>query len=738
MKRQQRWVYLALCLGIIAAAVAIRIGDPFVVQALRLLAFDTYQKMAPRDYDPSLPVRVVDIDEESLRRLGQFPWPRTMWAELLDRLAAAGAVMVAIDATFPEPDRTSPEELARSLPPAEAAALQAAASGGPTHDEAFATAIGHLPTVLGAVLTNAAAEGVAPEAPKKAGFAVSGDDPRAFIRDFPAISDNLPVLADAALGIGAVNWVPDRDQVVRRVTLVFTVSGQYVPSLAAEALRVAQGASTYVLRGANTSGALRLGNTGLNAIRIGAADLQTDAEGAIWLQFRKTAPERFLPVWKILAGEVPQQEIAGNVLFIGSSAAGLQDLRASPLDTGIPGVEIQAQALEDMLTGKLLVRLDYADTVEIIAIILLGLLFTFLLNRLSALFSAALGILTIVGIFGACWIAFGQFHLLFDPLYPAGSLLLLLIAATLYVYRQSERQRAEVRTAFSRYVSPAVVDDIISDPSGLELGGEVRELTLLFCDVRNFTSISEQMTAHELTRFINQLLTPLSDVILRHRGTIDKYMGDAIMAFWNAPLDEPNHAVNACQSAVEMAAALIKLNEEWQAMPRERPFPTVRIGIGINTGECCVGNLGSEQRFDYSAIGDNVNVASRFEGLSKLYGLTTIIGERTAAALPSADTLELDLVRVKGRGEPTRIFTLLAVTRAGEPERAALQAGHASFLESYRSQKWDEAEAAIGRCLMSGVRGMEGYYAVFTERIAGMRANPPPLDWDGAFTSLEK
>ncbi len=329
--------------------------------------------------------------------------------------------------------------------------------------------------------------------------------------------------------------------------------------------------------------------------------------------------------------------------------------------------------------------------------------------------------MVIVGLLGGAWFLYRGPGLLFDPLFPALALLVLIVTATLYIYRQTELQRAEVRRAFGRYVSPAVVDDIIANPDNLELGGEVRELTLLFCDVRNFTTISESMNAQELTHFINSLLTPLSDVILKHRGTIDKYIGDAVMAFWNAPLDEPNHASRACAAAVDMAAALEKLNVEWQAEQRDKPFPKVRIGIGINTGECCVGNLGSVQRFDYSAIGDNVNVASRFEGLSKAYAVTTIVGERTASALPADAVLELDLVRVKGRTEPTRIYTLLEVLHPEQAARERLIASHANFLGAYRAQKWDDAEAAMTECL--GV-GLDSYYAVLTKRIAEHRAAP--------------
>jgi adenylate cyclase len=289
-------------------------------------------------------------------------------------------------------------------------------------------------------------------------------------------------------------------------------------------------------------------------------------------------------------------------------------------------------------------------------------------------------------------------------------------------------------------VSPDVVNELIANPGKLELGGEVRELTLLFCDVRNFTTISERLNASELTRFINELLTPLSDVVLRHRGTIDKYMGDAIMAFWNAPLAVPDHASQACRSALEMAARMQDLNRRWreEATAAGKPFQEVRIGIGINTGNCCVGNLGSVQRFDYSAIGDEVNVASRFEGLAKVYGLTAIVGERTVRFAPEFPALELDLVRVKGRAAPAPIYTFCNLVDDDQARIAGLQDAHSRFLSAYRKGRWDEAEAAIQECRGLQVAKLEHYYAVFLGRIAGYRAAPPLEDWGGVFTAQEK
>jgi adenylate cyclase len=735
MRGLRRHTYWALCIAILGAAVFVRLADPVVVQSLRLIVFDTFQRLAPRAYDPQLPVRVVDIDEASLAEIGQWPWPRTVMRDLIERLGQAGAAAIAFDVLFAEPDRTSIEEVAKNLPPEQATAILNAAPSVKNNDTAFADALAKLPVVTSATLTGTPSS----PPPVKAGFAIAGDDPRPFIANFAGSTSNLPAIDAAAAGVGSINWVPDRDQVVRRVPLVFRVGDDFVPALAPETLRVAQGASTYVLRASNASGQTGLGQaTGLNAIRIGDLEVPVEADGSVRIDFRYSEPRAFLSAAKVLSGSVPREDIDGRIMLIGSSAPGLLDLRATPLDSTIPGVEVHAQIIEHILAGRQLTRPDYASGAEIAVVFLLGLLLAFYLPQASARISSALAIIIVVVLFGGAWLLYRKAGLLFDPLYPALSLLLLTIAGTLYIYRQTELQRAEVRRAFGRYVSPAVVDDIIANPDRLELGGEVRELTLLFCDVRNFTSISETMNAQQLTHFINSLLTPLSDVILRHRGTIDKFIGDAVMAFWNAPLDEPDHAASACRAAIDMAAAVESLNGEWQAQQRDKPFPKVRIGIGINTGECCVGNLGSVQRFDYSAIGDNVNIASRFEGLSKAYSVTSIVGERTAKALPQSMTLELDLVRVKGRSEPTRIYTLLDVYHPANGAGERLREAHARFLSAYRGQKWDDAEAVIDECLQSGVAGLESYYAVFRERIAGHRVAPLAIDWDGAHTALDK
>ena len=738
MSVRARFPYFLLVGSFIAAAVLIRYADPFIVQAARLIAFDTYQRLSPQAYDPDLPVRIVDIDETSLAKYGQWPWPRTVMRDLVDRLGEMGAAVVAFDIQFAESDRTSLEQIVRRLPQEEAGRLADVIVGKSTNDQEFAAALKRTPSVLATALSGSGGEfSYRP----KAGFAIAGDDPRPFIPSFAGGVGNLGILEEAAAGIGSINWIPDRDQVLRRVTLLYRVGDTFVPSLFAETLRVAQGASTFLLKASNASGESAFGQrSGLNHVRIGNFEIPTDRDGAIWMKYRHTQPNAFIPAANVMAGTVPPEEIAGRIILIGSSAPGLLDLRATPLDEAVAGVEVIAQAIEHVLSGRSLTRPDYSLALEQVVIVVFGILIAIVLAKISAWAAGLLGLFAIESLLVGGWLAYDFFGLLFDPVYPAFALLCLLAAATFYVYRQVEVQRGEVRRAFSRYVAPTVVDELIANPDKLELGGEIRELTLMFCDVRNFTSISERLSATELTRFINELLTPLSDVILRNRGTIDKYMGDAIMAFWNAPLAVPDHAIQACQSAIDMTVRMQELNARWEqeAKAAGRTFREVRIGIGINTGDCCVGNLGSVQRFDYSAIGDQVNVASRFEGLAKVYGVTAIVGELTVAKTPEYPALELDLVRVTGRETPTPIFTFHKLLDDDAGRLARLQPCHGEFLSAYRKARWKEAEAAMAECRSARIAALDPYYAVFTSRIAAYRITPPAPDWDGVFTAREK
>ena len=730
------WTYIALVSVLIAAAISLRLFDPFFVRALRLIAFDAYQRLHPEQYDPNLPIRIVDIDEQSLAKIGQWPWPRTTVADLLLALASKGAAVVGFDILFAEPDRTSAEEIAKRLPATQGFALFAAIKGEPTNDETFAAALKKAPSVLSVSLGPG---GSNTPFKAKAGFAVAGQDPRPFIINFPGVTKNLPALDDAAHGIGAFNWTPDRDQIVRRVALIYRMGETLIPSLAAETLRVAQQAGSYILKASNASGETAFGqSTGLNHIRIGKVEVPTDNSGSVYLKFRHYNPKAYIPAWKVLEGEVPNDEIEGRIILIGTSAPGLLDLRATPLDAAVPGIEMHAQVIEQLLTGQFLTRPDYALALEQFVVLALGILLAWVLPRVSATTAVAVGLATMGLVAIGGWTAFRYADLLFDPTYPAVALGGITAAISSYVYRSVEAQRSQIRQAFSQYLSPAVIQDIINDPDRLKLGGEERDLTLMFCDVRNFTSISQDLSAIDLTQFINELLSPLTEIILEQRGTIDKYMGDAIMAFWNAPLDDPEQTVHACNAALKMVAKMDELNEMWRqrAETAQRPFKRVNIGMGINSGRCCVGNLGSIYRFDYSAIGDEVNITSRFEGLTKMYGLPAIIGQRSLA--PGIAALEVDKVAVKGRTQATQIYTLLDMLGGTKTQLDCLQEKHQAFLAAYRDQQWDTAEQRIGECRNIGVSQLDTCYSLFASRIGMLRQTKLPSDWDGSYVMTEK
>ncbi|MGZ8417777.1 MAG: CHASE2 domain-containing protein [Methyloceanibacter sp.] len=734
-----RLLYVLILGTVIVASLALRIWDPSPVARLRSLVFDAYQRVSPRAFDPALPVRVVDIDEESLKRVGQWPWPRTVLADLVTKLGQNGAAAIGFDMVFPEPDRMSPANTLRFWPNAEAlAGLRQEIEKLPSNDQVFAEAIGTAPVVLGFI---AAPQGTS--FPKsKAGFAHGGDDPKLFAPYYPGAAASLKELQDQAQGAGSLNWIPDHDQIIRRMPMVIRVGDALYPSFAADMLRLAQGASTYMVKSSGASGEKAFGEkTGIVKIRVGDFEIPTEADGQMWIRFTPEAKERYLPAWKVLNGEIGREDLEGRVLLIGTSAAGLLDLRATPLDASVPGVSLHAQAIEQILQGSFLQRPDFATTAELLYILVIGLLIAFLIYRMGALGSAVLGGAAVAAVIGISWYAFDAFGWLVDPIYPAVALTAIYLVGTLVVFLRTERERNRVRHAFSHYMAPALVERLANDPSRLKLGGETRDMTLLFSDVRGFTGISEGLDAEELTRFLNSLFTPLSNIILEEQGTIDKFMGDAVMAFWNAPLDDSLHPSHACSAALRMMREMETLNDRWreEAEAKGRPFKPVRLGIGLNTGICCVGNLGSETRFDYSVIGDNVNVASRLEGQSKTYDVGTVVGESTTARAPDFAFLELDLLKVKGKTEATRIFTLLGDTALKQsPNFIKLADRHGEFLARYRAKDWDAAEALNRECERLNTSHLDRLYALYRERIDYFRMNPPPPQWDGTAEALSK
>jgi adenylate cyclase len=738
----KRWLDVAIPGLVMVAAVLLSTRQSPFIDQLRNLVFDSYQRALPRVYEPQ-PVRIVDIDEESLKRLGQWPWPRSEVARLVDRLGELGAQTVALDILFPEPDRMSPVNLARLWregpePGNEQTAFQQTLAHLPDPDATLAESLSRGPTVTAFAL-GTRGEGRPPAL--KAGFAHLGDDPLLFVKHFPRAVTAVPEIEAAATGSGVVSYLPDPDNIVRRAPLLMALGNQVYPSFAAEALRVAQGASSYTIKASGASGEQNFGEaTGITQVRIGQVIVPTDETGAVVLHDSGHVAQRFVPAWRVLEPDFDPTPIAGNIVIIGASAEAINDLKSTPVATLISGVEIHAQVIEQMLSGDFLRRPDWAPGAELVYLVVFGSLLIVTIRRVGALWSALIAIAFSGLAIGLSWYGFARAGLLIDPFYPCVVALLVYLSCSLIGYLRTERDKRFVRTAFGHYLSPVMVEALTKNPDQLRLGGEIRELTLLFSDVRGFTHIAEQLDPGELTTLINRFLTPLTRVIQEAGGTIDKYMGDCIMAFWNAPLDVSGHPAKAVQAALAMRTELAQLNENLKAEAARsgRPAVTIEAGIGLNSGAACVGNMGSEQRFAYSVIGDAVNIASRLESLSRAYGVDIVIGEDTVKQVPGLAFLELDQVRVKGRAAPLRIFTALGdgVT-ATTPDFKRLAERHHQMITAYRAQDWAAARAALADCRRLAAAPAE-LYELYDRRIADYAAAPPPANWDGVFIATTK
>jgi adenylate cyclase len=459
-----------------------------------------------------------------------------------------------------------------------------------------------------------------------------------------------------------------------------------------------------------------------------------------------TAPraERIVPAWKVLSGSMTAEQMArefnGAIVFIGAGAIGLRDLVATPVRERELGVMVHAQAVEQMILGQFLSRPDWADGLERLLLLAFGLGLLLALPRIGATRGAVLGLLLTGGTLAGSWYAFRSHHFLLDPTYPVLGILAVYVSVTVLTYYREEKARSYIHQAFDRYLSPELVKRIAADPHQLELGGEEREMTVLFCDIRSFSRISERLAPKDIIRFLIGFLTPMCDILLARKATIDKFIGDAILAFWNAPLDDPDQYANAARSALSMVERLERLNADMPAR-KDQPWPgKVAIGIGLNAGPCCVGNMGSAQRLSYSLIGDTVNLASRIEGLTKFYGVAIAMGSSMKAELPGFAAVGIDRVRVVGRDTPEEIFALLGdETVAASPAFQRFAQAHAAMLAAYRARDWKSAGSHLDEASAEAASyGLEKLYALYRERFAALGKAPPPEDWDGVFTAAEK
>jgi adenylate cyclase len=723
-----------VCLVLLIGFAALRVWDPHPVQEVRVRTWDYFQLFEPR-VKTMRPVTIVDIDEKSLAdpRLGQWPWPRTRIADMVTHLTKLGAVVIGFDAVFAEPDRLNPDIAAdtfRNLDEATRETLRAL----PSNDQILAEAIRQSRVVLG--------ESGGPDVHALdmnlpvTGLAMLGEEPQPFMYKFPGLLRNVEVLEKAAAGRGLFTIRPERDGIVRRVPMIMMAQGITMPSLTFEMLRVASGSGTILIKA---------DKAGIQSVGVRGFTIPTDANGQLWVHYARRDPSIYVSAVDVMDNRVPQDRIAGKLVLIGTSSVGLNDIKTTPVSPAMPGVEIHAQVLESALSGAVVWQPNYGIALEFLGALILGLIVIAFAPNLGPTTLVLVGGLFASALAGTAWFFYSQHKLLIDFTYPLMSTTAIYLTLIFASFVREQSQRRQIRSAFGRYLSPALVEQLALSPEKLVLGGEEREMTIMFSDMRGFTSISETYKSDPqgLTALMNRFLTPLTNAILNRKGTIDKYMGDAIMAFWNAPLDDKEHQINACEAALDMLErcdALEQAREEEAKAGGYTHIP-LNIGVGLNTGTCVVGNMGSDLRFDYSVYGDTVNLASRLEGQSKEYGFPIIVGSKTAMAVKEKFAiLELDFIMVKGKKEPEVIYAIAGredVAQSGRFQR--LRNLTIEMLACYRSRDWEGALAAIERGRKSDDgHALSSLYRLYEVRIRGYIETPPPEDWNGAYALLTK
>ena len=693
---------------------------------LQNYSFDTLQRLLPREIYAEDPVVIIDIDDRSLAEIGQWPWSRNQLAKVTNQAYAAAAL--GFDIVFAEPDRTNPQNFISSYPLNES--LKKELSALPSNDELFAQAItDHGTVVLGQALNNK--NNIKPSK-TKFGLVTQGDDPKQFITNYSGIQNNIKELENSAAGVGSMS-IGNNDAIVRQLPTFERVDDQLVPSLALEMTRVAVGASTFQIKSSNASSEEAYGaQTGINNIKLGPLTIPTTPEGNAWVYFAPSRDISTVSAADVISGVISPDFFEGKVALVGTSAAGLLDLRSTPTEKNVPGVTIIAQFIQQIFANEFLQRPDWLFGAEFIAGLLLAVLITLGIQVLGPIGGLSIFLVGSGGIMGSSYYFFKSKLFLVDPISPLIISLSVYVAVTFFNFLFTELERSRVRGAFAQYLSPEMVNRLAESSESLVLGGERKEMTFLFSDIRGFTKISEQYKddPEALTQLINELLTVLSNAILEHGGTIDKYMGDCIMAFWNAPTDQADHRQLAIQAAHSMNEALDEFNLNTEGSLDFK----LEIGIGINSGNCIVGNMGSDKRFDYTVLGDAVNLASRLESQSSNYGLHMIVGENTYMNDSDFTMIEIDKIAVKGKSTAETIYTCF---KSGMKLPEGFIDNHASFLAEYRAQNWNAANLLIDE-LMSSSNELELYYRHMKARIEKYITNPPSADWGGVYVATNK
>lgn len=690
-------------------------------------------------------VTLVTIDEKSLDELGRWPWPRARMAELLNAMVKYDPKVIGFDVVWSEPDENSElkglkatqekwKDLRGGNREFENYLNQAVRKA--DSDKTLAQSIvSSQRAVLGYFFHFWGKEGgyakkkPPDDLPPLSTFNLvkfsSKEAQKVPLFEADAVEANILVISEAAEGAGYFNIFPDEDGTVRWIPLAIKFQNRYYCSLSLAVLQ------KYL---DNPPLMLRIAEFGVEEIRLGEVTIPTNEEGRMLINYR--GPQKRFPYYSasdVIRGRLPADALKGKIVLVGATAIGIYDIRVTPFDHVFPGLEVHANVIDSILQQQFLYRPNWVTIFDLLAIVLIGLILGVFLPRVKAVPGAL-----IAGALFAVFILISRF--LFQSqgvwvnlTHPLLNLVVVYLGITGYKYMTEEREKKKVRGAFQYYLSPAVVEQVLGNPERLQLGGEKKDLTVLFSDIRGFTSISERMSPEGLVKFMNEYLTAMTDIVFQHDGLLDKYIGDAIMAIWGAPMDQPDHPRRACRTALEMIGALLRLQKKWAA----EGMPELNIGVGVNTGPMVVGNMGSKRRFSYTVMGDSVNLGSRLEGLNKVYGTRIITSETTWERVKEEIFgRELDAVRVKGKAHPVRIYELIALQGQATPEQQALGRDFQSALEAYRKQNWDEALRILQAILARHAE--DGPARLYVERCQVLRREPPPPDWDGVFTLTTK
>ena len=684
---------------------------------------------------------IVEIDEKSLAAEGRWPWPRDKVARLVDQLVDHyGVALVAFDVVFAEPEEASAlalldelEDVAASDPVLQKRYRQLRPRF--DHDDVLAQSLTGRNVILGVFFTGEGSSG---------GSRTAGQLPRPLFprgsftgRRIPFMSatgyaGNLPEFQEKAFATGHLMALPDIDGLNRRVPMIYEYDGNYYESLSLAVARNVLGAES-VVPGYPEGSRPGSDYSGLEWLEIGDTHVPVDARVSALVPFRgRQGSFPYVSATDVIAGTTPPAILEGRIVLVGATAAGLLDLRATPVQADYPGVEIHANLIVGILDQTIKENPDYALGAEFLLALVSGLLMALLLPVLSPIWAGAMTLVLLAGVIAVNMLVWHYGNFVFPLAASVLMILTLFLFNMWYAYFFEARGKRQLAGLFGEYVPPELVEEMSRHPDSFTMESQSRELTVLFSDVRDFTSISEGLGAAELSELMNEYLSAMTRVIYDHRGTVDKYIGDAIMAFWGAPIHDHDHARNGLMAALRMVARLRTLSGQF----RERGWPELRIGIGINTGEMHVGNMGSRYRRAYTVMGDGVNLASRLEGLTKSYGVSIIVSRETRDAVPEIGYRELDRVRVKGRHKPVSIYEPLG-PREGLEDRVRDELKfYREAVKLYRAQNWELAELQFVNLTKRSPK--RTLYALYIERIKHFRKNPPPADWDGVYTHLEK